>query len=346
MKDKLARLVCALLLIFAFGFGLVMAGDPVGWTTKAYSAEAASYTVKPGDTLSELTYDFQGDGGPRKWQEVIKVNPFLKEPGRVFERGGRTIVLIRPGEKLAGLERLGVETKAIPLSELKVTGELKAAEKPEPATKDRKLETLLAVLVFLLLIPFLFWHRFRRPASQAGPPVVPGGITSPEDADRMLQAISQRRWGRINPTANLATEPGPTRISPVVKGFLNGRGRVQYNAEETPVRLMRNEPAYSARFRFPDGKEEELYFLQECGNEVRRGVRFLGFTFTPERVEEPVAAQTQAPAETVSQSAQPMATVFIDDGRKICFPVSHSVVIIGDEVRILSPEAMGQMAQN
>jgi hypothetical protein len=71
------------------------------------------YTVKAGDTLYELAGVYRDD--PELWRQIMIDNPFLQEKGRVFEKGGKTIVLIKPGEALNGLGRLGATVKLVPL---------------------------------------------------------------------------------------------------------------------------------------------------------------------------------------------------------------------------------------
>lgn len=68
--------------------------------------EEDSIIVRAGDTLYELSDIYLND--PEKWREVVKKNRFLGEPGRMFKRAGKVIVIIKPGEKLNGLARLGI----------------------------------------------------------------------------------------------------------------------------------------------------------------------------------------------------------------------------------------------
>lgn len=71
--------------------------------------EEDSVTVQRGDTLYELSNVYLND--PEKWHAVVRKNSFLGEHGRVFKRSGKTIVIIRPGEKLNGLARLGIKVR-------------------------------------------------------------------------------------------------------------------------------------------------------------------------------------------------------------------------------------------
>ncbi len=63
------------------------------------------YVVKKGDCLWTLSGKFLND--PLRWREVYNANPFLLRPGRLFYRNGLIIVLIKPGEQLKGLEKVG-----------------------------------------------------------------------------------------------------------------------------------------------------------------------------------------------------------------------------------------------
>jgi hypothetical protein len=74
------------------------------------------YTVQTGDTLYQLSGVYRNN--PELWKEVLAVNPFLQEKGRLFERNDRIIVLIRPGEKLVGLGRLGITAKPVSIDRL------------------------------------------------------------------------------------------------------------------------------------------------------------------------------------------------------------------------------------
>ena len=49
-----------------------------------------------------------GPSFPGSLRDIYRANSFLLEPARVFSREGRTIVIIRPDEKLAGLDRFGI----------------------------------------------------------------------------------------------------------------------------------------------------------------------------------------------------------------------------------------------
>ena len=90
----------------------------VVFSAVAFAQSEPVYTVQKGDTLWTLSGDYLGN--PLKWGELLGLNPFLKEPGRQWLLPDhRLVVLIKPGEQLAGLEQIGVTAEALPLSELK-----------------------------------------------------------------------------------------------------------------------------------------------------------------------------------------------------------------------------------
>lgn len=292
----------------------------------AEQAVSAPYTVQLGDTLWDLSAAYHGD--PLKWAEVLGANPFLKEKGRVINHpDGRVIVLIRPGEQLAGLERIGVKAEMIPFHNLwpafvpaavptqpapaAVTDTTASAESVLINLATGKVTTgpipfywapvlgmplwflVLAAVLVLVVIWMLYCNGLlfsRRSAAIAGPPIIHGGIAASQQTaiENRFDRIAERRYGERNPQADLAAEH-PERISAIESGFLSGIGTVQYR-DRAERRRLNHEPAYSARFRFPDGTEENLYFLQLCANDVRLyGTRYSGFRWESERMVVPMA---------------------------------------------------------
>lgn len=165
--------------------------------------------------------------------------------------------------------------------------------------------TVLALLCLLVLLLMLYLHNRRN--RRVGEPVFPGGIAvdEPQRIEERFNRIAERRYGEANPSADLAVER-PQRVSPIESGFLNGHGRVQYR-DRSVDRRLENEPAYRARFRFPDGTEQDLFFLQVCANDVHAGTRYHGFRFSASRVIIPApTAPVQQQVEPVSVPAEPI----------------------------------------
>lgn len=283
-KLRIPILLLALVVLAALAAPVIApAQQPVG---------GPAYTIQPGDTLWELAGVKLDD--PRQWRVIVEKNTFLQEPGRIFERGGKIIALIRPGEKLDGLAELGIMPRVYPLPE---------SPRASDTTISRSDIFWWVALVFLTLLavavavsPGFPFHWLRRRASATGIPVVDGGIP-PEEPERIaarFDTIAGQRYAAVNPLAG--TEARPQRIGPIENGFLSGGGRVQYR-DRVEERRLHSEPAYRARFRFPDGREEDLFFLSACANDVTiGGARYSGFQWEPRQI---VAAAPPPPAPVV-----------------------------------------------
>jgi hypothetical protein len=251
------------------------------------------YTVKEGDNGWNLARQYYDN--PLIWQRIVDMNVFLQEPGRVFEKDGKIILLLKPGETLVGLEKLNVAPPtAVPIAELVA---------PTPAVQTGAVSqagwpwwmwALLALITlgFVLLAYYSMQqrrrmmreHELRRDPITSGPPLVPGGIPA-TDASRLTNFFDQQavnRYAERNPTVDRATIRA-TRIGPITEGTITGEGMVGYlGGDLRPRRIEQPLAAYQARYRFPDGTEENMVTLQACMNPVTYGGdTYRGFTFTP-----------------------------------------------------------------
>lgn len=298
------------------------------------------YVVQPGDTLWELSGEYLDD--PLKWGELIGKNPFLKEPGRQFQKeDGTIVVVIKPGEQLNGLQEMGIT--AIPLPELLDKLRLAPAEvetaESQTLSRNSLFWGIVAALVTALLIYAMtrYSWRFKNPIT-SGQPIVEGGIP-PSDSgsiESRFEQMAQRRFGELYPTAD-SNISRPRRVSDIEHGSLSGNGQVHYR-DSVETRHLVDEPGYRAEFEFvnPDGstRRETLYFLQRCANDVTfQGKWLTGYTFTlaseSERVvvpapaaEEPEPTPVESPApepiphpavRLVSESADTKTTLKIGD---------------------------------
>lgn len=176
----------------------------------------STYTIQPGDTLWALSGEKLQD--PLQWGKILGANPFLNQPGRVFENNGKTVVLIRPGENLLIPDGLGVKTEMVPLSALKQTPVF--TQVPEARSEIPWLWILLTTLLVLSAIGVGLSQVFRNPAT-SGEPIIQGGI-QPDDTDsveRRLQGIADNRYTAANPLADLGVTR-PVRIGPIEEGRL------------------------------------------------------------------------------------------------------------------------------
>ena len=351
----------------------VVTGLLIFLSQAVFAAETTEkYTVQPSDTLWDLSATYHKD--PLKWAEVLGANPFLKEKGRVVNHSdGRVIVLIRPGEELAGLNRIGVKAEMVPFSSLWPAPTTVPPSASAPTAATERAESVIVnlgagtatvdvgpvlfywtpvlgiPLWFLALVAAivlaLLWvlyrdgllSRSRQSAGLAGPPIVQGGISTsqPDAIENRFERIAERHYGERNPSADLSADR-PERIGAIESGFLSGRGTVQYR-DHGESRRLNHEPAYRARFRFPDGTEEDLYFLQLCANDVRFGTRYRGFrweterivvplpTATPATVPAPATASTPTPLRVVKPTEPAKLTTVSVGGTEVTLPEGSSV---------------------
>lgn len=268
----------------------------------------SGYVVKPGDTIWELAGTKLDD--PYRWVQVFEQNPFLKEPGRRFNRNGKVIVVIKPGEKLSGLEKLGIVPTAVPLSELKV---IQAVQPPEEPIFSWMV--VLIVVLFVIYMVFDWWYGRQNPVT-GGEPMVRGGVME-SNAVASFQAAAQRiyasEYGGAAPAAALFTV-----LPPVVRGRGFGTVLVNYRDKRKPLKKRLNgEPIYRARVQSPNGREQEIYMLQGCGNDLRFG-GISGYTpgkdfqFAvdgelplPRSTPAPVVAEVPSPAPAAPQPSVP-----------------------------------------
>jgi len=273
----------------------------------AQVAEQDLYTVKEGDNLYTLEGDYSGQ--PLQWSRIVKKNPFLNDPGRVWiDEQNRTIVLIKPGEQLQGLKELGIIPNPFQLGRLKIEAPTEATITP-PATESGIpwWMWLALVLVVVLGACVLLYVRMTRNPVTAGPPMTPASVTDEEVASRFAQ--------------NLSSDPTSVRVKDAVKGRAHGLVQISY-ADGTSKRLiLRGEVAYRAMVsrNGDDGPWAQEYMLQGCGNDLKAsGARYvpgLGFRFVPtgvvetEAVPQPAApvpiANTPETTPAATKTAQP-----------------------------------------
>lgn len=257
------------------------------------------YTVQPDDTLWVL--EGMNSGDPAQWRRLVGFNPFLQEPGRIFEDSqGRTIALIRPGEQLFGLDQLGILPTVIPASELRLAT-------PQLPTVIREeipvwLFWVLVAAGALLLAAWLFNRTLNADAATGGLPFVAGGVRDDETATRRFHQMGERareRW----------TGSGSFRIREQIAGRIWGVMRILYADGSERISRFNGDRAYRANVTYPNGTEGTLYMLQACGNDllysgISRYIPGAGFRFEPD-----MAATEPTPRPEPVRQAEPQPAV-------------------------------------
>lgn len=286
MNNRLFALLLAVLLLLVA-------------TPLVAQAPKDEYVVQNGDNLWMLAGEKLKD--PLLWQKIYEKNPFLQQSGRRFEKDGIIYVLIRPGEKLMGLEELGIIPSFTPLPEPKVERVIHVLDKV-----PNWMWWLLALLglIALVLVAYLIYNARVLEADPvtARPPVVRGGVNH-ETAPVTFQQMAARNAGHRPAEATRPTVYQNFTILNMTAGRIWGVLNVRYaDGRETPRRLN-GDRAYRAEVRFPEeNRTETLYMLQGCGNDLRYGgiSRYLpGPEFRFEADHE-IVAPTPAPATSVS----------------------------------------------
>jgi hypothetical protein len=254
-----------------------------------------SYEVQPGDNAWNLSGQRLGD--PTLWKQIVKDNPILQEKGRVYTRNGITYVLLHPGERLQGLERLGITQ--VPAAPPAPTAD--TAPAPSQSIHVPPWAWILGVVIVGGIAYFLFRRSLHADPTRRNPQV-PGGVTAETARERLVNRGVREHF----------------TILELTPGRASGLVTVSYAGGRTWPRILDNEPAFRARVRFQDGHEEERFMLQRCGNDLRAGASYAfgpDFGFVPNPVEEaapapppePVAAAAPEPvAEPVPESPAPV----------------------------------------
>lgn len=332
-----------LLLAFAMVL-LVFSGKSWGQTafpTLGFDAGQVGdvYIVQPGDNLWDLEEFFQGN--PQKWRRLLDLNPYLKKPGRVVNRNGKTIVIIKPDEELRGLQELGILPTRVPIQNLRLQ---------RTASSDFWFWVAVALLVIAVLFALHlgFLRGRRRDPVTSGEPVVPGGIL-PGESERVrnhFDAIANRRFASSVPNT-----PRPVRIGPIESGFLSGNGVVRYRDGNEQHHQLNRQPAFRARFRLPNGAEETLFFLQGCANDVTFSeTRYVGFVWeteeqiVPAPAPVPVQPERVVPLRAVIDST--VATKFTVDGIEIIAPAGTELRVSGanTSTSLIVPQGGGEVS--
>lgn len=269
---KRFMLLTAAALAVAVPLGAQVFTDPI-----TSASPVSEYIVQPDDTLYDLANLKLRD--PEKWRWLVQQNPILQEPGRVYDRDGKTVALIRPGERLYGLEEVGVNI-ASPMPVTNNTGtSTVVSEKPKTGLADFVKDNWWWLALIVLSALLLWWLRreLRKDPTESRAPQVPGGIDSVEAArERFAQQGFRQHFTIID----------------TVPGYISGTMMVRYGDGTVRPRTLDRQRAYQATVRFEDGRTESLYMLQACGNDLRYGgvERYAPgprFNFTPDPVVAP-----------------------------------------------------------
>lgn len=227
------------------------------------------YYVQEGDTLWALAQlKWQQ---PDLWRWLVKQNPMLGEAGRYRQaKDGREIVLIRPNEPLYCLEEAGVNLSngTVTLNQNVLPTVVAGADDGFTNSDLGEFAKDWWWLVLLLaggaFATWLLW-QLRRDPVESGQPQVQGGV----DDTTAHEAFVSRAWvaGGFN------IVPGS-----MVLGRGYGPMMVSYQGGKARPRRLNGDLVYRATVQHHrDRRQEVMYMLQGCGNDVTYG----GFRYLP-----------------------------------------------------------------
>lgn len=264
------------------------------------------YEVKPGDTLWKFKQ--------AQWRELLQYNPWLLKEGR-YEKVNEDLIIVKviPGETITMtpalvnfLEDPPVEQEPPLPPPVKIkTNEIQPAPQETSGPPIGHLPWLILVGLIFLGMYLLAKKYFTITPAVAGPPVVAGGIAASET--NRVEARFEEMVRTQHPGRRLV------RVGPTEEGFLSGWGIVGYANGFRRFARFNREPAFRARFREEGStREEELFFLQACANDVTfYGRRYTRFRFEPRQQPEaaPIAPVTVAASEPPPPVVAPVPVV-------------------------------------
>ena len=323
-----------LFLVFAVLLAIVVAGNVNSTAQEPSFTEYVVYTVKSGNTLWGLTGS--------QWEKVVQANPWLES--RV-ERKSADLVIVRiyPGERIlipkgSGIEKTLRLDPPVMFTVSGSSGSSLADKRPDGSGSYTGGSSLWWVWLLLglgtiaLAVAYFARRAFRNPAT-AGPAIIPGGI--PPGDTRAIEdhfaTVAWRRYLQIDPGADHSATR-IERVSPIEEGFLSGWGFVLFDNFRRLFMYLKRELAYRARFRFPNGTEEELFFIQRCANDAYRGTRYRGFRFEP-RVH---GASIPTPTPPTEEPARRQATALHLVDRENPDVEPTRIKVVGAEIDIPS----------
>ena len=300
-----------------------------------------AYNVQQGDTGWELARQYYDDA--RLWKLIVNLNPKLAEPGRVFEKDGKIILILKPGEQLFGLDKLNIALpKAVAINEPEKPKEARVGQFSWSRFFIGFIFALALVAVSAYLLTGFKNRQDRRMSKEreremrmdpvnSGPAFVPGGIpaTEPERLRQFFEQQAIASFARRNPQLDRSLI-NVEQVGPIEEGMIHGEGEVGYLGQNDwrPRRIEPELDAYQGHYRYQDGTEEFLQCIQRCMNPVRFGGQVMrGFTFTIRRAVVPVPTP-QAPAPQPA----PHPAIAIQRIRVVADEAGNSTVAIGDRI--------------
>lgn len=282
-------------------------------------------TAYSGGTLYSFAQKHFGDG--ERWLEFLYLNPSLTDPGRSqLNSRGKKFTMLFVGEVIKV-----PYARSYPIDD-GVTYR-KPVVQPDPKSLWVENNWILSywwwIPVVFGSIIFLMWLIWKQnnpinPVT-AGEPQVPGGVNDSQ-AQVRAQQLATERFGSNN-----------IQVRNIRRGRLNGDAKVYYaNKPNGKLFRLKDQIGYAGEI-VVDGISKTVYFLQGCGNDVRRGDYMVNLKFTADAeipvIPEPIVDQAPIVEKAPAAEANTEATTEVKDS-KFVNETSHeskTEIITGSE---------------
>lgn len=274
---------------------------------------SSDYVIKSGDTLYELSGKNFND--PNLWARIIEKNQFLAKPSRQLKKDGKLIVVIRPGERLIGLQDLGVVPNPIDISGFRLEST------PAPASSVSKnslvvspklaspesislwyYSWLLWWIVGIALVFFIArWILNVKLSNPLGSgPRTSLGIYSNQAVDLAKKLLVREHYERTDELL----QPDQFSIRVVKAVYVKGYANILYpGTKGWALKKFTGEEAFEVIFELPGDELKHIYLLKSTGNQIRSNPWF-GNPFAATTTEFLRTSQSQQDNQTQSTTQE------------------------------------------
>lgn len=246
---------------------------------------------------------------PLFWAKLRELNPKMVDgrDRKMTRRGEWYYVDTIPGEKICGLDKLGLVPKLVSAEEAGFIQNTTTIVEKVP----NWLWWLLAFFVALVIFAaFRQWLMRRDPTRVGAGRVVENGINTPSEAAQHFRAQAAQELGD---TAGVL--PDMVRIISMIRGRGFGPVHVMDRVRALFHRILNGEVVWQATVQAPNRTPQIRYTLAGCGNDLRWGggmapepeFRFVADRDVTDEIQrEPVYPAQPEPAPAPQTVSQPV----------------------------------------
>lgn len=324
---QIYAMACVLFLALALVAPFTTSAQPAESQPVNRPSNLTKHVVADGETLS-------GQAGNNKlqneanWRQLLAWNPTVGDPGRfkvlingqkkpvgfeeamTYLREAPIFFYWKKPQEFWGLQELGfqISNNQTPATATVHTSEVIESviiPNPQPTSNFNWLWVLLIWLAIAAFAVYALrrwgwpWYvkNHRMNPTTAGVPQIRGGVQPEQAADVFLR----REVATYSGTGGIES----FRIIRVDDGTGHGALEVFYGDGKSSIRMLKGERMYRALVELPDGRREERYMMQACGNDIRfTGLSYKGGTEFEFRTVRAIPAPETVVLPTIQQPPQ------------------------------------------